>query len=100
MGQKPYQPSLILTFPQKLIVIIMSFKDKSFELALATTCKILYERYELYYEKQTVIVLYNPQDKFSKHAKTIKVLQLRNGWLRLKFALILNLQNSDCSRKF
>ena len=42
----------------------MSFKDKSFELALAKTCKTLYERYELYYEKQTAIVLYDPQDKF------------------------------------
>ena len=47
--QKPYHPPLILTFPWELIAIIMSFMDKHFELAFATTCKTLYERYELYY---------------------------------------------------
>ena len=54
----------------------MSFKDKSFELALAKTCKTLYERYELYYEKQTAVVLYDPRDKFSYYSNSIKALQL------------------------
>ena len=104
MGQTPSiptteQPSLILTFPQELFAIIMSFKDQSFELVLATTCKILYERYELYYEKQTVVVLYDPKNEFSSYANTIKALQLRNGWIRLKFTTILDSQSSNCPVK-
>ena len=105
MGQTPsmltteQQTSLILTFPQELTAIIMSFKDKSFELALATTCKTLYERYELYYEKKTVVVLYDPWDRFSNYNDNIKALQLRNGWLRLKFTTIWDSLSSNCPAK-
>jgi len=60
MGQTPYYPPLISTFPWELIAI-MSFEDQSFELALAMACKTLYERYELYYAKKTVVVLYYSQ---------------------------------------
>ena len=80
----------------------MSFKDKSFELALAKTCKMLYERYELYYEKKTAVVLYDPQDKFSYYANSIKALHnymSRNGWVRLKFTPILDSQSSNCPVK-
>ena len=97
--QKTYIPPLILTFPWELIAIIMPSKNKSFELALGMTCKTLYGRYELYYEKKTAVVLYGPRDKFYSYNRNIKALQLRNDWLRLKFTPIWDSQSSNCPVK-
>ena len=97
--QQRDQTFLILAIPWELIAIIMSFKDKGFELAFARTCKTLYKRYELYYEKQTAAVLYNPWDRFIDYNDNTKVLQLQNGWLRLKFTPMWDLQSSNCPVK-
>ena len=80
----------------------MSFKDKSFELALAMTCKMLYERYELYYEKKTAVILYDPRDNLFSYANSIKALHnhmSQHGWVRLKFTPILDSQSSNCPVK-
>jgi hypothetical protein len=67
MGQIPFT-SLILTFLRELIGI--------FKLTPTKTCETLYERYEQYHEKRAVVVLYDPQHKFSYYAENIKAFQL------------------------
>ena len=66
------------------------------------TCRMLYKRYELYYEKQTAVVLYDPRDRFYDYNDNIKALHNymnRHGWIRFKFTPILDLQSSNCPIK-
>jgi hypothetical protein len=55
---------------------------------LVKICKALYERYELYYEKRAMAVLFKLCYK-SSHVESIKAFRLHHGWLHLKLALIL-----------
>lgn len=85
----------ILALSQELIFAVTSFKEKGFELAIAMTCKLLYDRYEQYYEEQTAVVLYNSQDNVLHNNSSIKALQHRNDWIRFKFIPTSNFQRNS-----
>jgi hypothetical protein len=104
MGQKEsvqntYIPSLILTFSWDLVATTMLPKNQSLEMALAKTCKALYDCCKRHYKDRTSVVLCNPYREFAYYAYNIKTLQFQNGWVYLKLISILDLQSSNCPVK-
>lgn len=88
----------MLTIPQELVASIMSFKEKSFELALARICKALYELYEQHYGELTVTILYESHCILSitpYFIKTLKCLMSQSDWIRLKSIPICEFQNKN-----
>ena len=82
----------------------MLFEKKSFELALAMTCKMLYDNYKKYYENQMALMLYDSQVNYSLYKDDIEAWQKlisQTGWARGKFISVLDFQNGDrFSEKF
>jgi hypothetical protein len=105
MGQQhsasPSTP--ILAIPWELIALIMSFKDQSFEIAVAMTCRTLYERCKRYYTDQMALMLYDPRGNFSLYRSGIKIFHsfISFDWLRREFISVMDVQNGICfSEKF
>jgi hypothetical protein len=91
-AQQTFSPSIPLIFRE---FIIMSIKDEDSQLMLAETCKMLYEHYELHYKDKTAVVLCDPQSNYADFYNDVKLFQLFNGCLRLKFSSIGDLDSSD-----
>lgn len=72
----------------------MLFLKNSVQCRFALVCKIFYRWYKKHYKNQTVVILYESQDKWSFNSNSIKVLQHYvnlNNWVHLKFISISKL---------
>jgi hypothetical protein len=93
----------ILTFPWELIALIMSFKDHNFEIAVATTCKTLYECYKKYYVDKMALMLYDSRGNVFLYRIGIRIFNSFTSFhqLRREFISIMNIQsNIHLSEKF